>query len=474
MSKLILNDVTNIDSLTTINSNFDRIEQALQEKILFRDNPEGEPNTMLNSLDMNGKDILNARTLTLQSGPVASISQVAEALDSVQTTASIVQDNLTLTTLYKDAAQQSATSAAASYDLFDDRFLGAKTFDPPTDNDGNTLIAGSMYFALQLSPSRMRVYSGTAWQDVGSFTSANVSTVDPSLYASTLEAQQGINTLKVMTPARTFEAIQNRLDTPTVNTLNVVDGDFSLSLNSNVAKINMGWPDAYIQFDRNTNTYSFKINAVTFATIGTSGGLQIPFDGNLSDSVVRRSQMYTAIGPAFFPGDVKDSYRTTDHGKWLLITRSYRTIGDALSGATARANADTYALYNELWSNVGVGVLGIQDQSGAASTAGASSLADFNAHKRLILPNHSGLITKGHHGGDASYTTNTSRGLGSVEYDDNKNHAHSYWSSTESADGTAPDVERLGGWRQLAYSTSYQGGNEVTVRNRSTNVFIAF
>ena len=58
----------------------------------------------------------------------------------------------------------SATSAANSFDLFDDRFLGAKASDPTLDNDGNALVEGALYFNSTTDTSR--VYNGTAWQNV--------------------------------------------------------------------------------------------------------------------------------------------------------------------------------------------------------------------------------------------------------------------------------------------------------------------
>lgn len=61
--KLNLPDVTNIGSVAVINSNFAAIEQELQEKVLYRDNPTGEPNTLETSIDANGKDIYNVSTM---------------------------------------------------------------------------------------------------------------------------------------------------------------------------------------------------------------------------------------------------------------------------------------------------------------------------------------------------------------------------------------------------------------------------
>ena len=51
MTKIVLNDVTNLNTLSVINDNFDKIEQELQNKVFYRNNPTGEPNGLSN--DMN-------------------------------------------------------------------------------------------------------------------------------------------------------------------------------------------------------------------------------------------------------------------------------------------------------------------------------------------------------------------------------------------------------------------------------------
>mgnify|MGYP003122917209 CR=1 FL=1 len=58
-------------------------------------------------------------------------------------------------------AATSETNAAASYDDFDDRYLGAKASAPATDNDGDALITGALYF--NTVSNAMQVYNGTAW-----------------------------------------------------------------------------------------------------------------------------------------------------------------------------------------------------------------------------------------------------------------------------------------------------------------------
>jgi len=59
-------------------------------------------------------------------------------------------------------AATSETNAAASYDAFDDRYLGDKASDPTVDNDGNALLTGALYF--NTTTDDMKVYNGSAWQ----------------------------------------------------------------------------------------------------------------------------------------------------------------------------------------------------------------------------------------------------------------------------------------------------------------------
>lgn len=83
-------------------------------------------------------------------------------------------------------------------------------------------------------------------------------------------------------------------------------------------------------------------------------------------------------GSAWSTGDVKVSLKTTADTGWVLMNDG--TIGNALSGASTRANADTEALFTLLWTNTA-------DAQCAVSTGrGASAAADFAANKTIALP----------------------------------------------------------------------------------------
>lgn len=64
MTKITLPDITSGYNLSAINSNFQKIEDELNNKVLYRNPPAGEPNSMSSNLDMNSRSILNANKIS--------------------------------------------------------------------------------------------------------------------------------------------------------------------------------------------------------------------------------------------------------------------------------------------------------------------------------------------------------------------------------------------------------------------------
>jgi hypothetical protein len=78
------------------------------------------------------------------------------------------------------AAAASAAQAAASYDSFDDRYLGSKASDPSVDNDGNALVTGALYF--NSTSGEMKIYDGSIWIAASS---ASIETMEKYYYTAT-------------------------------------------------------------------------------------------------------------------------------------------------------------------------------------------------------------------------------------------------------------------------------------------------
>lgn len=85
----------------------------------------------------------------------------ATSASSATTSASNASTSATAAATAQTAAEAARDATLTAYDNFDDRYLGAKTSDPSVDNDGNALVAGTLYFN---SVSQvMRLYTGSAW-----------------------------------------------------------------------------------------------------------------------------------------------------------------------------------------------------------------------------------------------------------------------------------------------------------------------
>ena len=123
-------------------------------------------------------DLTNADVLTTHADVVLTNADVVTTGNDVSTTTSLTN---TATTKASEAASSatasssSAAASAASYDSFDDRYLGPKSSAPTVDNDGNTLLTGALYW--NTSEEAMQVYTGSLWK--------LVSTVVEGVYAVT-------------------------------------------------------------------------------------------------------------------------------------------------------------------------------------------------------------------------------------------------------------------------------------------------
>jgi len=109
-----------------------------------------------------------------------------------------------------------------------------------------------------------------------------------------------------------------------------------------------------------------------------------------SGNVIRKASRAKLV---YVAGDVKPWIFSTPQSGWLFL--SGLTIGSASSGATARANADALELFSKLWSDFSNTLLPIQTSAGAPTTRGGSAQADFDANKRMPLPDLRGATFAG-------------------------------------------------------------------------------
>lgn len=142
MSKIDLNNVAGGFNLSKINDNFQKIETALNDGALWRDNPDGEPNQMKNDLDMNGHRIYNLPAPVAENEPARykEIQDVQLAIDQAHLDAQRAKDEADRAKYEADRA----TAAAGSSDASNLKVFSTKAdaeFAAATLPDGQEVIA---------------------------------------------------------------------------------------------------------------------------------------------------------------------------------------------------------------------------------------------------------------------------------------------------------------------------------------------
>lgn len=109
---------------------------------------------------------------------------------------------------------------------------------------------------------------------------------------------------------------------------------------------------------------------------------------NLLASAVTETKLDAAVIAKLVPtGSMTDFVGSTAPTGWVLA--SGRTIGNAVSGGTERANADTETLYTLIYNSMA------NAEAAVSGGRGASAAADFAAGKTIVLPDLRGRLSIG-------------------------------------------------------------------------------
>ena len=194
MSKIVLNDVTNLSSLSVINDNFDKIEQEFQSKVHYRDNPEGEPNTFENDVDLNGNSIYNVENLTVANTFTVNGKNVEEVVDDaiagIEQSALSAANSATAAANSAVSAASSATSATASAATATTKASEAST---SATNAGNSATAAASSATASASSATAASGSATSAASSASTATTQASNASSSASAATTSATNAAN-----------------------------------------------------------------------------------------------------------------------------------------------------------------------------------------------------------------------------------------------------------------------------------------
>jgi hypothetical protein len=259
------------------------------------------------------------------------------------------------------AAEAARDQTLASFDSFDDRYLGAKTSDPTLDNDGNALVAGSLYF--NSTDGAMKVYTGSVWVD--------------AYAAGTMFVQKAGSTMTgplvlYGNAANALEAVpKQQLDARFVNSAFTGKATFEASVATG-AKVNLGaganvtsnlvdgdiWiENANLRWQGNGTTYRASAVGHTH-TISNITSLQTTLDAKLNITDTTYVKQDSTSGSAYLPAGTTAQrpaspaagyirYNSTT-GKFEGFGSSWGNIGGgAAIGDTPPANPGA----GDLWWN---------------------------------------------------------------------------------------------------------------------------
>jgi hypothetical protein len=423
LAKLTLATITSgYGSVDRLNANSDLIEEAL-ENTLSRDGTS--PNQMEANLDMNTNRILNLpapenateplRLGDLSSGAGTLVSEIIQnAADAAQSAAdaSSFADASEVSAAAADASADAAAASAAEVEaalLWQDVVFITSANSPYTiveSTHKGKLIAvdasgGAVSIVLPgISTLTLPFTLGVKKVDSGgnavTITPNGTDTIDSAASKSISVSNAGaafypdIDTTPDGWVTTDFGSAAGNL---TVDTFSGDGSDVTFDLSVSPGNEN----NTFVFIDgvyQQKSEYSISGVTLTFTAappvgtdniqvvIGTTLSIGTPADDTVStakivDGAVTAAKLASDVG-GFTTGDVKLSIKTTADSGWVVMNDG--TIGNASSGGTTRANADTEDLFTLLWTVTA-------DAQCAVSTGrGASAAADFAANKTIALP----------------------------------------------------------------------------------------
>jgi hypothetical protein len=390
-------------------------------------------------------------------------SNASSSASTASTQASNAASSATAAASSATAAAASATSAATALDNFDDIFLGAKSSDPSTDNDGDALTTGDIYF--NTSSNTLRVFNGSSFQDASISTTAttaelNIMDGDTSASSTTVADADRVvfndaGTMKqvaVTDLAAYFDdeitAMPNLVTTGALNSGSITSGFGAIDNgSSNITTTGVG----------------------TFGSLDISGDIDVDGTTNLDavdiDGAVDMASTLAVSGASTFSSDIDIQGSS---GATLKLTSTVTTgvdtelLGqiDFVSSDSSTGSAGTQARIKGVYEDDG-------DSSGIAFLAGASTGSGTPTISEVMRIRHEGRVGIGT---AAPSTALDCEGSG-VPFSINSDNSNTYKIQLEDA-GTVRSY--LGASSAAAFSVADSSAGELLHVDSSGNLGLGF
>ena len=170
------------------------------------------------------------------------------------------------------ASAGSASAAAASFDLFDDSYLGAKTSNPTVDNDGNALSDGALFFDTTNDVMKVYDLATTTWLQLTPTVSNqnNINAVNANSTNINAVAANETNINNVNSNSANINTVAG-IDTEITNVSGISAAVSAVNTNStNINAVNANETNINLVATNNTNVTNVGTNIASINTAATN------------------------------------------------------------------------------------------------------------------------------------------------------------------------------------------------------------